>query len=212
MKHPVSGRGLFKDRIMRQSMYIVDDFYNNPDEVRAHALTKHYFKAGHGNYPGLRTDPVEAVEREYLRQFIQHNILGQEITYFPDEANTAFQYTTENDRSWIHHDATTWAGVLYLTPDAPPETGTAIFRHRESKVSWWNPEDESTEYNFTEGLANPMDNDLWEPITQVSNVYNRLVIYRGNLYHSSMKPGFGDCKENGRLFQTFFFNTAGGMS
>ena len=196
---------------MRQTLYIIDDFYSNPASVREQALSMHYFKAGHGNYPGVRTDPVSVHDSEILKNYIQNNILKQEITYWPREANTAFQFTTETDRSWIHHDATTWAAVCYLTPNAEKETGTAIFRHKETGVHWWNPDDESTEFNFSKGLAHPMNNDLWETITEVSNVYNRMVIYRGNMYHSSMKAGFGDCLENGRLFQTFFFNTAGGM-
>ena len=41
----------------------------------------------------------------------------------------------------------------------------------------------------------------------VGNIYNRLVVYRGNLYHRSVLPGFGTDKHTGRLFQTFFFDT-----
>ena len=194
---------------MQQSMYVVDNFYSNPDEVRAAALKMHYFKAGHGNYPGLRTDPIPEAHALETKRYIETKIIKEPITWWPRDANSAFQYTTETDRSWIHHDATSWAAVCYLTPDAPLETGTAIFRHKETGISWWDPDDKSTDFNSSPGLGNPMNNDLWEPITQVGNVYNRLVIYRGNLYHSSMKPGFGDCLENGRLFQTFFFNTRG---
>ena len=51
-------------------------------------------------------------------------------------------------------------------------------------------------------------NDLskWNEIIRVSNVFNRLVMYRGEYYHRSVLPGFGDNQYNGRLFQTFFFN------
>jgi hypothetical protein len=41
----------------------------------------------------------------------------------------------------------------------------------------------------------------------VANIYNRMVLYRGSLYHRSVLPGFGHDKYTGRLFQTFFFNT-----
>jgi len=196
---------------MRQSLYIIDDFYENPDQVREQALKMRYFKAGHGNYPGVRTDPVSPHDSEVTKNYIQNHILKEQITWWPSEANTAFQYTIETDTSWIHHDATTWAAVCYLTPNAEKEAGTAIFRHKETGTHWWNPDDDSTDFNQSKGLGNPMNNDLWETITEVSNVYNRLVLYRGNMYHSSMKPGFGDCLENGRLFQTFFFNTAGDL-
>ena len=46
----------------------------------------------------------------------------------------------------------------------------------------------------------------WETVTEVKNIYNRAVVYDSQYYHRSTIPGFGIDKENGRLFQTFFFN------
>jgi hypothetical protein len=41
---------------------------------------------------------------------------------------------------------------------------------------------------------------------KVGNIYNRLVLYRGDMFHSSLDY-FGKDLKDGRLFQTFFFNT-----
>ena len=41
---------------------------------------------------------------------------------------------------------------------------------------------------------------------RLANVYNRLVIYRGDFFHQSLDY-FGKDLYDGRLFQTFFFNT-----
>ena len=109
------------------------------------------------------------------------------------------------DKTWIHYDPTMWAAVLYLTPDAPLEAGTAIYRHKESKIFMLDRKDPKTDYNNDAGDLN--DLDKWEPIVTVSNIFNRLIMYRGEYYHRSMLPGFGDSLHNGRLFQTFFFNT-----
>ena len=46
----------------------------------------------------------------------------------------------------------------------------------------------------------------WELVDKLGNLYNRLVIYRGDLYHMSLDY-FGRDLQTGRLFQTFFFNT-----
>ena len=46
----------------------------------------------------------------------------------------------------------------------------------------------------------------WTPIVQVANIFNRLIMYRGEYYHRSVRPGFGKNQFDGRLFQTFFFN------
>jgi len=46
--------------------------------------------------------------------------------------NGAFQYTTSRDRTWIHNDGwNNWAGVLYLTPNAPVNSGTGIYRFKD---------------------------------------------------------------------------------
>ena len=97
-----------------------------------------------------------------------------------------------------------WAAVLYLTPDAPLEAGTALYQNKETKISMLDRKNPATDYNDSADILSDMDK--WEPIVKISNVFNRLVMYRGEYYHRSMLPGFGDNQYNGRLFQTFFFN------
>ena len=43
----------------------------------------------------------------------------------------------------------------------------------------------------------------WEKITEVANVYNRLILYDALQFHMSLDY-FGTDKNDGRLFQTFF--------
>ena len=50
------------------------------------------------------------------------------------------------------------------------------------------------------------DFSKWDMTAKVGNVYNRLVLYRGDMFHSSLDY-FGKDLKDGRLFQTFFFNT-----
>ena len=50
------------------------------------------------------------------------------------------------------------------------------------------------------------DYTKWEMTDRLANVYNRLVIYRGDYFHASLDY-FGRDQYDGRLFQTFFFNT-----
>ncbi len=46
----------------------------------------------------------------------------------------------------------------------------------------------------------------WTKIDTIGNIFNRLVLFNSNNFHMSMDY-FGDSKENGRLFQVFFFST-----
>lgn len=46
----------------------------------------------------------------------------------------------------------------------------------------------------------------WQLVDQVGNVFNRLVIFNSFNYHMS-QDYFGTDKNDGRLFQVFFFST-----
>ena len=189
---------------MDKTLFVIDNFYQDPDEIRNQALSREFHVKG--NYPGTRTDAVAMPTHEELGKFIQNRIIHQHISYWPDGYNTAFQYTTEDEETWVHHDATMWAGVLYLTPNPPSDSGTTLYRRKSTGVYKWDGvEDSDSDYNKDWDAMKNLEE--WEPEITIQNRYNRLIIYQGALYHRSTTAGFGDCKENGRLFQTFFFDT-----
>lgn len=190
---------------MKVQTIIVDDFYKNPDDVRSFALAQEF--SVHGNYPGQRTasflaDNVKNSIRDIIRPF------GGEVTWWGDDSTGSFQYTVASDRSWIHSDDTTdWAGVLYLTPDAPLSAGTGLFKHKETGLSRWRNSEHPEEVTRSAPVnIDSQDMTKWEMVDKLGNVYNRLVLYRGDLFHVSLDY-FGQNKEDGRLFQVFFFNT-----
>ena len=188
---------------MLPTLLVTDNFYNNAEEVRKYALSLPFEKKG--NYPGARTKGLQEPDFTKMKEYFE-NLLSRKIFYWPnDNNNTSFQYTTKDSWSWVHHDETTWAAVLYLTPNAPADSGTAIYRHKESGISLFSHDDPKTEFNLDHTITT--DLSKWEQIMSVGNVFNRLVMYRGNYYHKSMIAGFGDDQFNGRLFQTFFFDT-----
>jgi len=103
---------------MNVNLIIIDDFYGDPDSVRNFALQQEF--GVRGNYPGVRTksfftDDVKAAIERYMQ-------FAGKITnsYDHDGYTGAFQIATAMDRTWIHADHhNMWAGVCYLTPDAP---------------------------------------------------------------------------------------------
>lgn len=183
---------------MKTKLIIVDDFYSNPDGVRSFALSLPFEVSG--NYPGLRTKPYLPDDLKNAIQSIVQ-IAGGKITHWFEESGYtgAFQICTASDRTWIHADSfNTWAAVCYLTPDAPLSAGTALYRWKETKEY----ERSNNESPHLDGY----DYTKWDMVDYVANKYNRIVLYRGNLYHASVDY-FGNNLQNGRLFQTFFFNT-----
>jgi hypothetical protein len=179
---------------MNLELLIIDNFYSNPDSVRDYALRQPFDVTG--NYPGKRTKPYLPPD---LKDAIQYwmNPVGKITNWFEDYGYTgAFQSATSIDRTWIHADHfNKWAGVCYLTPDAPLSGGTAIYKHKESG-----------EYRRSDKDYEGRDYTKWDLVDRVGNKYNRLVLYRGDLFHASIDY-FGENIFDGRLFQTFFFDT-----
>ena len=190
------------------NLYIFDNFYSDVDELRQKVLQMEF--SVEGNYPGYRTDSstneeVKNAIGDLIRPF------AGEITQWKGEGsyNGAFQYTTSHDRSWIHADSyNTWAGVVYLTPNAPLSAGTGIFKHKPTgliRVPYL--ENGERDLELLDKIENDgLDKTKWELVDRIGNVYNRLILYRGDLFHSSLDY-FGKDLYNGRLFQTFFFSS-----
>jgi len=185
-----------------KNIIVVDDFYVNVEGIRKFILTQPFNIKG--NYPGYRT---KSYATQSLKKHIE-NLIDNEITWFrtdndSDNYNGAYQYTTKDMKTWMHRDPTDWAGIVYLTPDAPPSSGTAFFRHKETGL-------ESIAKDTPKEIQQKLDDDSndmskWEMVDRVGNKFNRLVLFRGTRSHRSMDY-FGTDKNNGRLFQLFFFN------
>lgn len=193
---------------MAYSLQIIDNFYSNPEEVRQFALDQDFNVDG--NYPGHRTKSfLSDSTKDWIAQHLSP--MHGEI-YWPTEEDSycgAFQYTTSRDRTWIHADSTTtWAGVLYLTPDAPLSGGTGLFKHKATGLySAPKLPNGETNHNLLDMIyEDAQDYTKWEMTDRVANVFNRLVLYRGDYFHASLDY-FGKDLHTGRLFQTFFFNT-----
>lgn len=180
---------------IRPSIIIVDNFYDNPDEIRKSAINAEF--SVKGNYPGLRT--VSFVTDEIKNRF--ENIIGKKITYWPTNYNGSFQYTTKEQKSWIHRDNTDYSAIIYLTPNAPVNAGTVTYKHIATQTQFANDD-------ITKKI---LDNDFnnykaWEIVDIIGNKYNRCILFNGKCSHKSNEY-FGSDINDGRLFQVFFFDT-----
>ena len=192
---------------METQLLITDQFYNDVDAVREFALQQDFSITG--NYPGNRTISfLNDSIKETIESIIEPHA-GKVVYWSEDQYTGAFQYTTSRERSWIHADQTTkWAGVCYLTPNAPHSAGTGIFRHKETGlIRAPKNEDGSLNRELIDYIGkDSQDMTKWDLVDVVGNVYNRLVLYRGDLFHMSLDY-FGNNLYDSRLFQTFFFTT-----
>lgn len=178
------------------NLFIVDNFYENPIEIRNFALNQNYFKDNY--YPGNRTKSFSNILIKDKIQKIIEPSCGK-IIDFPlyDCDNGTFQYNLSNDNTWIHRDKNNinMAGILYLTPNAPISSGTTFYKFKNDDLVINN---NYSKYNT--------DYSKWEVIDNVGNIFNRLILFNSNLFHCSTNY-FGNDINDGRLIQLFFFST-----
>lgn len=179
------------------SLIVVDNFYKNPDDIRKFALTLEYNY--HKDYhKGKRTD--KPYRFEGLKEQFE-KILGIKIKNWEHYGtNGVFQICIAGDQLVYHVDNQQYAGIIFLTPNAPPETGTTLYRSKhtlKTKVL-------KNEHNivFKNGFLDSTEFDI---VDVVGNVYNRLILFDSQQIHAA-SAYFGTNLENGRLFQLFFFD------
>lgn len=178
-------------------VFVVENFYKDPYAVREFALQQEYFDDP--GYIGRRTRKqffIPGVKEAF------EEIIGQKIVKWEEHGmNARFQHNWAGEKLVYHCDDQKWAGMVYLTPDAPYQTGTSTWAHREKKIH----------HNSMPGIMDCfnqrtfLDRTPYEPVDTFGNVFNRLVIFDGGLIHSATDY-FGDCLENCRLWHMFFFD------
>jgi len=190
-----------------KDLIVVDNFYENPDLIRSFAMNSLGFQPS-DYHKGQRSK-----EKFYLHDTKEmfEKIIGRKIINWdnPNYANGVFQFTTAQDPIVYHVDTQTYAAMVFLTPDAPLETGTAFYKSKFTGATIFDGTHDQEEFNKTfKGLnanLNFYDSTQYELMDEVANVYNRLVLFNAKRIHAATKY-FGDEIENARFFQLFFFD------
>ncbi len=198
----------------------ISNFYPDPYTIRNYALEREYIDCPTGrqlygdtcNHPGMRTKIGDGIKDAFVFDKISKHIepIHGKIVEWDNEWNGLFQYCVSTDFTWVHTDMWSWwAAVLFLTPNPPIHTGTGFFRHRETGL-YKSPApmvgEEDNNY-LLHTLNSDGDNwPKWEMYEEHSNQFNKMILYRGDYFHSSLRY-FGKTIHDSRLFQTFFFRT-----
>lgn len=181
----------------KKRIFVVDDFYADPDAVRAFALSVPY-KEDKDWYKGFRS--VDKHTTVHVKKKFEE-IMGIKIKNWEEHGmNGRFQYCTPQDLLVYHYDSQTWAGIVYLTPDAPFDTGTSLYAHKETKIRHFEDQKGFDCFN-----GDFYDSTRFELVDTVGNVYNRLILFDAQCFHAANKY-FGNKLENSRLFHLFFFD------
>lgn len=192
--------------IQKPKVWVVDNFYHDPDSVRSFALSKQYHEGGFGKgYIGRRT-----VERFHTKDLFHSfkEIMGMDLdkdSWEFNGMNGRFQVAWAGEPLVYHCDSQKWAAMIFLTPDAPYSCGTTLYAHKKTRARSYHDKGWDASWGQELGGDPHLDGTPFEPVDVIGNVYNRLVIFDASSIHSASQY-FGTVMSNARLWHMFFFD------
>ncbi|MBC7786425.1 MAG: hypothetical protein H7Z18_03005 [Methylophilaceae bacterium] len=197
---------------------VVENFYDNPDAIRKFALGQKYEfledrKDSQYVFPGCRTKDIYDLDAKLHEKICkklvsifhihEHDLMRWTIS-------TSFQSVTEDyGKGVIHTDSNTiFAGVLYLTPNAPLNSGTSLYKKGatfDAKKYQASLEKNDDSFRVGEKILSTDYHSMFDEVVKVNNVYNTLIIYEGDTLHAA-NQFFGGTLKDSRLAQVFFIN------
>jgi len=204
----------------------VDDFFDDPDLIREFALSLPMQPDPKGAWPGARTDFLHNIDSEFFQSIMlkclsaYYDLKYSNISW--DDSKVSFQLIPPWDGKkddptnvgWIHKDlGDDLAGIIYLTPNADPDSGTSLFNlkpewenlhldyNRQPAKHMWQLGDKISKEEYIKELETH-NNKFYEK-TRFQNIYNRLVMYDSSEYHRANNFFTGT---NDRLTLVFFLS------
>ena len=186
---------------MTYPITIVDDFFEDPDAIVKMANELKYYPPDTGNWPGVRTKQLHVVEDRFFQYFGEKIMLlfhdntpeywklqshFQKILPFHED-----QYDKLN-RGWIHQDLDTYfGGIVYLTKDPEPDTGTSIYKTTTGFAMQYASELKLKERKYRgeevdrEEYCKAYDaaHAQYKESVKIENVYNRFVMFNNKTHH-----------------------------
>ena len=198
----------------------VDNFYDNPSEVREFALSLEYGNII-GNYPGIRTDTLDKIDSNFYDSFCKKLF---SLFYSEDTSEWKVETTfhkiypyddEELNVGEIHKDDIKdidFAGLIYLNINPLTGSGTSFYRYKEDSQGYCPTGDflgiktKCYKEGDCEKWASILQdhNSHFEKTAEVKNLYNRLIAYQPQLFHG--QTNFCMPKEGARLTQVFFID------
>lgn len=193
------------------SFLVVDDFLPNPWAAREAALGDKYTNLNEtGKYSPFRA--TSSMVRRIS------DLLGTKLAPAGGLGTGRYNYRLARERHVcdIHVDSCAWGGVLFLNPPQQCRGGTSFWRHKKTGLERWPNRVEQAELLARYRITNcweffvtreGMRRERWERCLEVPMRFNRLVLFRGEFFHSHSHY-FGTRRDNARLTQLFFFDEA----
>lgn len=214
--------------LRRGCLVVVDGFYRDPSAARRQALQLDFREHGRGRdgYTGLvgTLDPSLGVAAMPAIAAV----LGVTVEFDPHTQGTircvtAAHYAEKLDDQpedarhlgWLHYDGFDWTGVVSLCPPSMVRGCTSFWRHVGLGLDGFHDPARVREVMRETGLTieqliAKVDQDLtdatcWQEVARVGHAFNRLILFRGEMFHVSSE-GFGTTPQDCKMTQNFFLD------
>lgn len=192
-------------------LFVIDDFYEDPDAVRALGARvklgpyeQGWYKTGVDVPDELRPIKEHARRRfeaaigrpldpEAFHRDLDGHAAGWNGAFNVKLSENLFALNACSIRNHADLGPEAWAAVVYLNADSPPEAGT----------TFWVPADKPDEWTSGTRMFDAHVQGF-VPVADVPARYNRAVLFPTEALHRG-EPGHGYDQTSGRMFQTFFF-------
>ncbi|WP_143742942.1 DUF6445 family protein [Maricaulis sp. W15] len=198
---------------MHMTHIIIDDFLPEPERVRQAALSLTYPpRPERASYPGRNA--ATALNLDGIEQLVGQ-IVHERVAPAPQSSHAVPRLALDGDgsRASVHIDFNHWSAMIFLTRPEHCVGGTHFFRHRatgwdrapvfpgEAEAKGFKNADDAVRSILA---ADQQDRSKWEETMIAPMRYNRIVLFRGYMWHDA-GVSFGDTPENGRLILPLFF-------
>jgi len=199
--------------------WLLDDALPNAGEVRDRCLAKQDWSLGFPHtaetWPGRRASPallpaeIEGVEARVRAATGAKSLWVKSAPDGRTLNHNCVQVVGEREASARPHTDSRalckYAGVLYLTPDAPADCGTSFYRQRMPSGQLGGNTVNKPHDNLVEALGTRfVPPDAFVEDVRVPNRFNRLIVYSAAMIHSATAY-CGEILANERMAAVFFW-------
>ena len=123
---------------MDRNLIVIDNFLDDPDRIRFHALSLDFDRI-QKSVPGVRSHRLGGDLQKEVETKLK-TALGGEIVWDWTQDSFCFQSCQEGTETWVHVDSQgesqgEWAAVLYLTPNPILDSGTGIYESPDADMN-----------------------------------------------------------------------------
>ena len=191
---------------------IVDNFFEDPIQIRNYALSQDFSNDLENSWPGKRTNSLHIINPKLFHHVIKKSlqIFYKDDEHYEYEATMQFQLTDYSyGTGWVHSDSDNIiTGIIYLNPNDQLSSGTTIY---QPKTIGNTPINLDIKQQYFKGTiqdctqARNDNNDQFEETIVIKNKFNRLVLFDSHLYHSA-NNFIGNDLDDSRLTIIFFID------